>query len=293
MSKKDIQTENEVYFLGSKESRDKKPASKKRWRLIAAACIVVVIIAVLLILLLRKPDAGYYFEPEIEEAVHTAGVTSDTIKAIPGDTIKGYVEILEETVNDVPMFVYVPRHATLSLSVGMPDKSDSTIIFITQAADIRGDNYEIVGDFVLAGEKLSRGVAKTGFCAVIDGEVIIGVSDNTPLLQKAIESKGYFFRQYPLVDDGVPVENNPKNKSIRRALATRSGKVIMVESRSAESFHDFAQALVDIGVNDAIYLVGSNTAFGWYYDKDHIKTEYGTIQSEQLQNISYIVWRSE
>lgn len=293
MSKKDIQTENEVYFLGSKESRDKKPASKKRWRLIAAACIVVVIIAVLLILLLRKPDAGYYFEPEIEEAVHTAGVTSDTIKAIPGDTIKGYVEILEETVNDVPMFVYVPRHATLSLSVGMPDKSDSTIIFITQAADIRGDNYEIVGDFVLAGEKLSRGVAKTGFCAVIDGEVIIGVSDNTPLLQKAIESKGYFFRQYPLVDDGVPVENNPKNKSIRRALATRSGKVIMVESRSAESFHDFAQALVDIGVNDAIYLVGSNTAFGWYYDKDHIKTEYGTIQSEELHNISYIVWRSE
>lgn len=293
MSKKDIKTENDVYFLGSKESRDKKPAAKNwRW-LIAVACIVIVLIVASLILLLRKPAPDYYFEPENEETVQTTGMTSDTIKAIQGDTIKGYVEILEETVNDVPMFVYILHHAKLSLSVGIPDKSDSTIVFITQAADIRGDNYEIVGDFVLAGEKLSRGVAKTGFCAVVDGEVIIGVSDNTPLLQKAIDSKGYFFRQYPLVDDGVLIENNPKNKSIRRALAIRSGKVIMVESRSTESFHDFAQALVDIGVSDAIYLVGGNTTFGWYYDKEHKKTEYGTVQSEELQNISYIVWRSE
>lgn len=284
MRKKDIKTENEVYFLGSKESRVPKSNSAKRW-IIAGICIAVIATILILIFSSQKQDANYYFEP----------VSNQTIeKIIPrpvkNDTIKGYVEVLEETVNDVPLLIYIPHNAEMSLSVGRPDKSDSTIIFITQAADIRGDNFEIVGDFVLAGRQLSRGVAKTGFCAIIEGNITIGVTDNTPLLQKAVDSKGYFFRQYPLVSEGELIENNPKNKSIRRALAIRSDKIIIIESRSAESFHDFSQALIDIGVSDAIYLVGTNTAFGWYYDKDHNKTEFGVELTEIPSNTSYIVW---
>lgn len=288
MNKKDIKAENDVYFLGSGEGGGKGKNNRKKIWIITGICLAVIAIIVTLIFILKKPSIDYYFEPETVENLQS--VTENTT---PNDMVKGYVEILEETVNDVPMFIYMPHHAELSLAVGPQDKSDSTIIFITQAADIRGDNMEIVGDFVLAGEKLSRGVAKTGFCAIIDSTITIGVSTNTPLLEKAIESKGYFFRQYPLVDEGVLVENNPKNKSIRRALAIRDGKVIMVESRSNESFHDFAQALIDIGVSNAIYLVGTSTAYRWYYDKDHKKTEFGTDQSENLKNTSFIVWRSK
>jgi len=291
MSKKDIKAENDVYFLGSKdpeEGGEKKSGSNKIW-LIVSICIAILVIILILIFSLQKETPGYYFESVTNEAV----VEKPVYKPIKNDTIKGYVEILEETVNDVPLFVYVPHDAEMSLSVGRPDKSDSTIIFITQAADIRGDNFEIVGDFVLAGQQLSRGIAKTGFCAIIDGNITIGVNENTPLLQKAIDTKGYFFRQYPLVNDGELVENNPKNKSIRRALAVRANKVVMVESRSAESFHDFSQALIDIGVNDAIYLVGSNITFGWYYDKKHNKTEFGVEQTELPLNTSYIVWRTK
>lgn len=291
MSKKDIKAENDVYFLGAKESGEKKPDSNKKTWILLVACIAVVAIILILVFTFRKNDTDYYFEPE------TSRLKPVEIPVMPRlvkvDSIKGYIEVLEETVNDVPLFVYVPHEAEMSLSVGRPDKSDPGIIFTTQAADIRGDNFEIVGDFVLKGEQLARGVAKTGFCAVIDNKITIGVADNTPLLQEAIDNKGYFFRQYPLVNDGVLVENNPKNKSIRRALAVRTDKTLMVESRSPESFHDFAQALIDIGVSDAIYLVGSNITFGWYYDKEHNRTEFGVEQEELPDNTSYIVWRTK
>jgi len=291
MSKKDIKAENDVYFLGSKEGGEKKPESNKKIWILLSICIAVVAIILILVFTFRKKDADYYFEPEKSRLTPVETPTIPRLVKI--DTIKGYIEVLEETVNDVPLFVYVPHEAVMTLSVGMPDKTDPRIVFVTQAADIRGDNFEIVGDFVLKGEQLARGVAKTGFCAVIDGKISIGVTDKTPLLQEAIDNKGYFFRQYPLVSDGVLIENNPKNKSIRRALAVRAGKTVMVESRSPESFHDFAQALIDIGVSDAIYLVGSNITFGWFYDKEHNKTEFGIEQEELPVNTSYIVWRSE
>jgi uncharacterized protein YigE (DUF2233 family) len=108
----------------------------------------------------------------------------------------------------------------------------------------------------------------------------------------AIEAGGYFFRQYPLVKDGAMVPNNPKNKSIRRALAIRNRQAVMIESKNTESFHDFAQVLADIGVSDAIYLVGS-TAYGWYYDREQQRHEFGAEQENLPENTSYIVWRGK
>ena len=123
--------------------------------------------------------------------------------------------------------------------------------------------------------------------------ITIGVDEDTPLLQKAIDRGGYFFRQYPLVQNGQLIENNPKNKAIRRAIGIRQGQVVMIESRSTESFHDFTQALVDIGISQAIYLVGS-TAYGWCIDPSGNRVEFGVENPRNTPpNTSYIVWRSK
>jgi hypothetical protein len=111
----------------------------------------------------------------------------------------------------------------------------------------------------------------------------------------ATENEGYFFRQYALVDNNKLVENNPKGKTIRRAICQMQNNVFMVETLSRESFHDFAQALVDIGVNNAIYLVGS-TAYGWSVDSNDLTHEHGEDTwkdnpSSCPKNISYIVWK--
>ncbi|MDR2970680.1 MAG: hypothetical protein LBU83_01945 [Bacteroidales bacterium] len=180
----------------------------------------------------------------------------------------------------------------LSLAVGMQDKTDSTLLFVAQAADIRADNLDIVCEFVLEGKQLAYGTAKKGYCAIINNFITIGAGAQTPLLQKAIESGGYFFRQYALVDNGEFVSNKPKNKFIRRAIAVKNEQVIMVQSIGIESFHDFTQALIDFGVRDAIYLVGSN-AYGWYYDREKQKHEFGKERENLPANVSYIVWRAK
>ncbi len=285
ISKEDKQN-NEVYILGTETRGEKKKLSSVSRLIILLACLIVVVAGILVLVLKKEPDPEYYFEPEVTPE-QSISVSTDDRKSTGKE---GYLEISEDTVNDVPLRIFIPHEATMTLSLGMPDRSDSTILYAAMAADIRKDNKQIVGDFVLSGKQLARGVAKKGFCAIDNETVTIGVGESTPLLEKVIENKGSFFRQYPLVHNGEIVENKLKNKSIRHALAVRNDEIIMVSSKNIESFHDFSQSLIDIGVSDAVYLVGGN-AYGWYCDKDHIRQEFGKEQPDIPENISYITWR--
>lgn len=237
------------------------------------------------------PEQGV-FEPsnEVEETV-----TVKTPLAKVEDTGQGFVEIADTTINDIPMRLYLPHAVSMSLYVGNIDRNDQSIIFAAQAADIRADNGGIVGAFVLKGEPLAWGLSKKGYCAIIDDTVTVGVADNSPLFEEATEREGYFFRQFPLVDKGQLVENELKGKAIRRALCDRSGEIFTVETLSIESFHDFAQALVDLGVDNAIYLVGAN-AYGWATDADGQRHEFGDPNpktSKKWRNINYLVMREK
>jgi hypothetical protein len=71
----------------------------------------------------------------------------------------------------------------------------------------------------------------------------------------------------------------------------------MVETLDNESFHDFSQALTDLGAEQAIYLVGAS-AHSWAVDKDgttHYSGNdgYYTGQYKLPENISYIVWKKK
>ena len=231
-----------------------------------------------------------YFEPHAEVTSPSANISRRLGRQVDS-LAHGFTEIRDTVINDIPLRIYIPHNAEMILHVGRLDKNDTTIVFAAQAADIRRDNRKIVGAFVLKGEPLAWGLSKKGYCAVIDGRLTIGVADNSPLFEEATEKGGYFFRQYPLVDNGCLVENEPKNKSIRRAICDRRGEIMMVDCSSPESFHDFAQALVDLGVTQAIYLVGS-TSYGWATDDDGNRVEFGFENSRSLpRNTSYIVWR--
>ena len=145
---------------------------------------------------------------------------------------------------------------------------------------------------MLKGQPLAWGLSKKGYCGIIDGEITVGVADNSPLFEQATETEGYFFRQFALVDNGMLVENELKNKSIRKALCERASEVFVVKCETPESFHDFAQALVDLGVNNAIYLVGS-TSYGFWYDKEGNVTEFSDLRHSKYKYESYILWRTK
>lgn len=294
MIPKDKKQDNEVYILGS-ESQEEQNGNKNpnlKWLWLLLFIVIVGVTAGLFFYFSSSPEEQapeYYFEPE-ETIVESASVvTTDTTGYIQND---GYIETITDSINDVSLIIHTPHNAVMKLYLGMPDRSDSTIIFAGMAADIRKDNQQIVGDFVLSGKLLAKGDSKKGFCAIEGDKITIGMGESTPLLQQVIDSNGSFFRQYPLVNNGQLIENKPKGKAIRRALAIRDGRIVMIESKNRESFYDFSQALIDTGVTDAIYLVGGD-AYGWYRDKEHVRHEFGEELPELPDNISYIIWQIE
>lgn len=204
---------------------------------------------------------------------------------------KAFTEKIDTIVNDIPLEIYIPHNATAQLCLRTPDINDTNIIFCAQAADVRKDNKKIVGAFVLKGEPLAGGLSKRGYCAIIEDKITVGVADNSPLFEQATEVGGYFFRQYPLVDNGVLVENEPKNKSIRKALCDRAGEIFVVTSATKESFHDFTQALVDLGVDNAIYIVGGEYAKGWYKNAAGEIIDFSKSRRDRYRYENYIVWR--
>lgn len=260
------------------------------WLLIALSLVIVILVRILL------QTTNHLDNPEIDP--QSSDVISPTVDALASeedDQTDGFVEIRDTVINDIPLRLYLPHHADLTLQIGETDRQDTTIIFSAQAADVRADNGAIVGAFVLKGEPLSWGLSKKGYCAIIDHKITIGVAENSPLFEEATEKGGYFFRQYPLVSDGNLVENEPKGKSVRRAICDRQGEIFVVESQTRESYHDFAQTLVDLQVAQAISLVGS-TAYGWAVDHAGQFHEFG-IESSRSNSpkgkyqISHVVWR--
>ncbi len=264
--------------------------------------IVIILVLVCLLLLcgilyfaLRSNDSEENAD-ELVLVTNNDAITENDTQNITPDTIaqehvaKGYVTISDTIVKGVALSIFNPVNATPSLHIGTDVLNDSSAVFVVQAADVRGDNGGIVGAYVKEGELISKGQAKSGFCAIIGGKLTIGVADATPFLEQALETDGYFFRQYPLVVANQVVENKPKGESLRKALAELNGQTVVVMSKEKMTFHDFSKSLVDLGVTNAIYLVGSS-AYGLAIDYKGNKVEFGKKVQEVMKNTNYLVWK--
>lgn len=305
---KDIR-DDEILIIGSQSQSRRRGGVA--W--IIATLIIVVGVIGGVVVLMSEPSAPASKE---KPAKQTKSVEQDEIgvfeqeavaksqaqmKAHIGQSVDslaaGFCEIKDTIINEVPLRIFIPHNAEMSLHVGKVDKSDEKIVYVAQAADIRADNGKILGAFVMAGKELAWGLTKKGYCASIEGRVTIGTADNSPLFDEAVAKKGHFFRQYSLVNNGVAVENKPENISVRRAICDRYGEIFMVESLDKMSFLDFSHALVGLGVEQAIYLVGSD-AYGWAVDQKGKKLEFGvpnyyTGRRKMPKNTSYIIWRKK
>ena len=285
--------DDEIRIIGG-DDNGKKPQGWK-WLLLLLAGIIVGIVVWQLLPDKSKskpedPDSPAYFDPapaipiQPEVKLPLSQVTAPD---------HAFIEMMDTTINDIPLRIYIPHKMRFSLHVGAIDRNDPGILFTAQAADVRADNGGIVGAFVLEGEPKAWGLSKKGYCAIINDTVKVGVADNSPLFEEATEKGGYFFRQFPLVDNGQLVENEQRGKAVRRAICDRNHEILVVETLTDESFHDFAQALVDLGVDNAIYLVGA-AAYGWATDAEGNRHEFGNPAppKKKWKNISYLVMRA-
>ena len=283
---------DEMRIINSTEGERKAPLYRRWWFWVALAAALIAAIAVV-VMLLRLNRI-----PETKGCMNAIEMWQDSMpeSAVVAQSLEqagpASVQVADTTINDVPLCLYTPVNVTPELCLGIPDTNNSNLLLAFRAADIRADNWQIVGAFVMKGELLSRGMSKKGFCAIIDGTLHLGLAESTPLLEEAIEHEGYFFRQYPLVSDGKMIDNKPKGKAVRNALCDIDGRTVAVRSLSEESFHDFAQALADLGVQHAVYLSGS-TSYGFCRADQSSFSSWGEIpKGKELENINFIVWKS-
>lgn len=228
---------------------------------------------------IRKTDEG-----EVAQTARNVLAESTGASAVP------FAGMADTVVEGRRFTIITPRNAVPVLHIGKDILEDTLAVLVAQAADVRKDNGEIAGAFVLKGELKGRGQAKSGFCAIVNESITIGVSDATPMLEKTLETDGYFFRQYPLVVAGQLVENKPKGRALRRALAEMNGGFSVVVSHERLTLHEFSQALVNLGVQNAISLVGAS-AYGFAKDAEGGRFEFGKPGSECGRNTNYIVWK--
>lgn len=278
--------DNEIRVIGG----DGGDGGKKRLPLWVWVIAGVVVIAIAVIALWPKP------QPEVPVIPDTTTVTepetTDIWHSNTDNTLSSCTIVTDTLIDTLHLRIFTPYNATPELHVGRLDTADTDIILASMAADLRRDNGRIVGAFVHAGEPLSWGLSKRGYCAIFDGQITIGVAENSPLFEQATEQGGYFFRQYPAVDKGVMVENNPENASFRRALCLLNGKVCIIACTDRVLMNDFSATLVKLGVSEAILLVGG-TADGWCRTDDGKMMRLGSSYAQNAKYMNHIVFRKQ
>lgn len=278
--------DNEIRVIGG----DGGDGGKKRLPLWVWVIAGVVVIAIAVIALWPKP------QPEVPVIPDTTTVTepetTDIWHSNTDNTLSSCTIVTDTLIDTLHLRIFTPYNATPELHVGRLDTADTDIILASMAADLRRDNGRIVGAFVHAGEPLSWGLSKRGYCAIFDGQITIGVAENSPLFEQATEQGGYFFRQYPAVDKGVMVENNPENASFRRALCLLNGKVCIIACTDRVMMNDFSATLVKLGVSEAILLVGG-TADGWCRTDDGKMMRLGSSYAQNAKYMNHIVFRKQ
>lgn len=286
MTKMSDINDNEIRVIGG----DGGGGGKKRLPWWVWVIVGVVAVAIAVVALWPKP------QPEEPTVPDTTTVnepeTTDIWHSNTDNTLSSCTIVTDTLIDTLHLRIFTPYNATPELHVGRLDTADTDIILASMAADLRRDNGRIVGAFVHAGEPLSWGLSKRGYCAIFDGQITIGVAENSPLFEQATEQGGYFFRQYPAVDKGVMVENNPENASFRRALCLLNGKVCIIACTDRVLMNDFSATLVKLGVSEAILLVGG-TADGWCRTDDGKMMRLGSSYAQNAKYMNHIVFRKQ
>ena len=258
------------------------------WTIIGVVVLATTIFLVVHIMNKRNQNEFARQSYSTEMRADTAVWYNNTDRALPSCTM-----VSDSLIDSIHLQILTPYNTVPTLHVGTLDTSDANIVFATLAADIGYEKGKIIGAFVCEGEPYSfSGGRKLGYCAILDENITLGVSENSPLFEQAIEEGGSFFRQYPAVDNGVMAENNPKNASFRRALCMLNGKVCVVATPDRVLMNDFAESLVKLGVENAIFLVGG-TADGWYRTETGTFHRLGEKYVKGNPNINYIVFRAQ
>lgn len=278
-------SDDEVTILGGSEWKPGRKSGKKkvnRW-MILSICLAAALTGVAIFFSIRHLAHITEFVQSRNEAEVIASLNTP-MPGMPG------VSVTTEEALGVKMKIYKLSGLKAHFADTVPQLTDSSVYFVS-----RGPDYKIVdnirkdiGDFVLDGQPMASSNWRSGFMAIVDGNAQIGISRSNSILKHVIAQKGSMFRQISLVSAGLkcPKQYILKGKVTRCAYALRNGSLNFVETQAPETLHGFADALIELGFIDAIYVTGGSQPDCFY------RTSDGTAHGNFIDDKSHrmVVW---
>lgn len=235
-------------------SASKKVVSPHKWRWIALGIIASTMFCVLLYGGWRL--YSYYYRIGVPISV----TPEENIIKLSRPVTKGVkpeIILTSDSIFGVALNIYELKNLQAELSLKEPDITDKSVWMYSRSADHTSDN-QYIGSFVINGKELKSDVSRLGYCAMANGNIVIGVSRSDKVKNYVVDNNGSFFRQFVLVSNGVlPSEFQLHGKVERRAIARMiNDRLYYIETRHPETLWDFADALREYGFVDAIYITG-------------------------------------
>ena len=170
---------------------------------------------------------------------------------------KPAITLSSDSILGVALNMYRLENLQAEISLVEPDTTDMSVWMYSRSADHTSTN-EYLGSLVMNGKELASDVSRLGYCAMANGNIVLGISRSDKVKDYVEERGGSFFRQFILISDGVlPAKFQLHGKVERRALArTSDDHLYYIETRHPETLWDFADALREYGFADAIYITG-------------------------------------
>lgn len=288
MDKLDNISENEIRVIGTNPDMQQEPPKRPVWFVVAMVLTLLIIGIV-----------TYFCQSNIEDndaPTHNVQNFDNSI-AMNSESVErpAFVEISDTIINNVSLHRYIPVNAKPKLVVGLIKDIPPYYILGAMAADFGDYNgeFRIAGAFVYQGEMLSHSKSKYGFCALLKDTVVIGDDLSTSYFEQAIEEKGDFFRQHALVHEGQLATKfiGAKGEALRRALCKlNDGRLCIIDTDMSVTFDNFATALCQYGVVEAIALMGTGAAVRWAVDEAGRRFIAGADEYDFPEVVNYIVW---
>ncbi|HET6991856.1 MAG TPA: phosphodiester glycosidase family protein [Bacteroidia bacterium] len=198
--------------------------------------------------------------------------------------------------------IYHLRNLKVEITNVRPLQSDTSIKLCIPAAFTQLDDGSIDGLFIINGKivdakKVNHHLGG-GFLIVNDKISIIKTDDGKFLTASCVDSlanlKASFFQQIQLVRDGENLGFHKDQKLFqRRAVAIyENGEIAMIESKSPITLDEFADDLVKMQVQNAIYTDMGSYDEGWARNPENgtIKV-LGSNRSETRNQSNWLIFK--
>ena len=278
-----ISDDDVVIIGGSDWHPEKKPGNTRRWKIMAFALACMLALLVMFFVGRHILHSREFVQSRTADEIITA-----LTRPMKGNA--GVTALSDESMG-VKLRIYQLNGLKAHFADTVPDYTDSTIYLVTRSSDYKlvNDRKEIIGDFIVDGEVLGKSNWRAGFMAIVDGNAQIGVDRNLKIFNHVLENDGSMFRQLALVSAGTRCDKQfiLKGKVARCAYArNRSGELYFIETVNPETLYGFADALIEYGFTDAIYVTGGSQPNLFY------RTEDGTAHGNYIDDKphDFIVW---